>query len=85
MTIAERLLSGFVGAMGLYAVVRNRSMAESSVVSSRRYFGIHLRDGSRAYRFNWIFSRTLAIVVGTLMLVAGSLGVIGIDWRDFYR
>ncbi len=85
MTIAERLIAGCAGAMGLYAVVRNRSVAEASVVSSRRYFGIQLRDGSRAYRFNWIFSRTLALVVGTLLLVCGSLGAIGIDWRDFYR
>ncbi|MBG0569257.1 hypothetical protein [Actinoplanes aureus] len=85
MTSGERLIAGLVAVMGLYAVVRNRSFAEASVVSSRRDFGIHLREGSRAYRFNWIFSRTMAITVGVVMLVGGTLGAIGIDWRDIYR
>jgi hypothetical protein len=67
MTSGERLIAGLVAAMGLYAVVRNRSFAEASVVSSRRDFGIDLREGSRAYRFNWVFSRTMAIgVVSTV-------------------
>jgi hypothetical protein len=85
VTIVERFIAGWVAALGSYGVVRNRSVAEASVVSSRRYFGIHLREGSRAYRFNWIFSRTIALVVGTVMLVCGLLGVVGIDWRDIYR
>ena len=83
--MGERLIAGFVAVMGVYSVMRNRSVAESSVVSSRRYFGIHLREGSRAYRFNWIFSRSLAVVVGTFLAVCGALGVFGVDWRDIYR
>ncbi|MBW6439730.1 hypothetical protein KZ829_38975 [Actinoplanes hulinensis] len=40
---------------------------------------------SRAYRFNWILSRTMAIVMGMVMLVGGTSRAIGIDWRDIYR
>jgi len=85
VTIVERLIAGVVAALGLCGVVRNRSIAKASVVKSRRYFGIHLREGSRAYRFNWIYSRILAVVAGTVMFVCGLLGVFGIDWRDIYR
>lgn len=36
---------GLVAVTGLHAVVRDRSFAETGVVSSRRDFGIHLREG----------------------------------------
>lgn len=85
VTIVERVSAGVVAAIGLYAAVRNRYFAEASVATSRKHFGIHLREGSRAYRFNWIFSRTLTIVIGALMLILGGLGAIGIDWREIYR
>ena len=60
--------------MGLYAVVRNRRFAEASVAASENHFGVRLREGTRAYRFNWIFSRSMAIGVGTLMMIGGFLG-----------
>jgi hypothetical protein len=85
MSIGERLISGLVAVMGLIALLENKAFARSSVQSSSRYFGIDLREGTRAYRFNWVFSRTMASVVGTLLFVAGILGVAGIDWRDIYR
>jgi hypothetical protein len=85
MSIGERLIAGCVAVMGLYGLLENEAFARSSVRTSSRYFGIDLRKGSRAYRFNWVFSRTMAIVVGTLMFVAGILGVAGFDWRDIYR
>jgi hypothetical protein len=85
VTIGERLIAGWALGMGIFALARNRSLAEASVVSSRRYFGISLREGSRAYRFNWVFCRTITIVVGTSMLICGGLGVVGIDWRGIYR
>jgi hypothetical protein len=70
----ERVSAGVVAAIGLYAAVRNRYFAEASVATSRKHFGIHLREGSRAYRFNWIFSSVLAIVIGTLMVFLGGRG-----------
>src|SRR5690349_22519299 len=82
MSIGERLISGCVAVMGLFALMENEAFARSSVQASSRYFGIDLRKGSRAYRFNWVFSRTMATVAGTLMFVVGILGVAGIDWRD---
>ena len=85
VTPTDRIVAAMVAGMGLFAVVRNRRFAEASIAASHKYFGIRLREDTRAYRFNWIWSRTIAIVVGSLMVIAGGLGAIGVDWRDIYR
>ena len=71
--------------MGLFALYENKAFARASTKSSREQFGRPLREGSREHRFNRVFTRTLAIVVGSLLVIGGVLAGLGIDWRDIYR
>ncbi len=83
--MVERVGAVAVAAMGLFAVIANKRFARASIVSSREFFGDRLPEGSRRYRFTIAYSRTIAIIAGSLMFVFGTLDVLGIDWRAVYR
>lgn len=78
----DRAVAVLIALAGLGAVVFNRRFGRSSVTSSREFFGRELREGSREYRFMVLYSRVIAVVVGSLMFLAGTLDLLGISWRD---
>lgn len=83
MVFHGRVADALIALAGLAVIVLNKWFADASATTSRDVFGVDLRPGTRAHRFNRIYSRTLVIVVGTLSFVAGTLGVLGVDWRSW--
>lgn len=63
---------------GLAVVIGNRRFAASSHAASAKYFGRRVREGSAESRFMGAFSRVLAVVVGLVLFVGGTLAAFGL-------
>jgi hypothetical protein len=75
-----RILAVLLALAGVAAIVANKQFARSSARSSREIFG---RDvGSREARFQAVFTRVLAVVVGAALVVMGVLGAFGVIWNE---
>lgn len=77
--------SALIALCGLGVIILNRRFARAGVVTSREFFGRKMPEGGREYRFSVLYSRVIVILVGTICLVGGTLGALGIDWRHIYR
>jgi hypothetical protein len=77
-----RIGHGLVAILGLAAALSNKRFARASTASSKEFFGRDVREGSREHKAMQVWSRTIAILVGTVMFVAGVLGVFGISWQE---
>lgn len=80
-----RAVDALVALCGLAVIFFNKRFADASVKTSQEVFGISLREGTRAYKINRIYSRSLAILVGTVMFIGGTLGALRVDWRSLYQ
>ncbi|WP_306214346.1 hypothetical protein [Actinoplanes sp. RD1] len=67
---------------GLLAAINNRRFAEASHDSSAKVFGRPVREGSRESRFMNVWSRTIAVLVGSGLFVMGTLGTLGVIWES---
>jgi hypothetical protein len=74
----KRVAAVFVALIGIGAVVMNRRFGRASVDASRNFYGIDLSEGSRRRRFTVVYSRILAVVVGSAMAVTGILMAVGV-------
>lgn len=77
-----RVFYVLIALAGLAAAIANRRFATASERSSAQHFGREIRPGSKEHRFMVIWSRTLAVLVGTTIFVLGILGALGIIWTD---
>jgi hypothetical protein len=75
---SRRIAGLFVGLVGLGAVIMNRRFGRASVTSSREFFGVHVREGTRLHKFTVNYSRIMAVVVGSAMAVLGFLAAAGV-------
>jgi hypothetical protein len=81
----DRVISTLVALIGLGLIITNRKFPDISMANSREIFGREIHEGSREHKFAIIFSRSLALFVGSVMLVFGTLDALMIDWRDALR
>ncbi|MFI7543746.1 hypothetical protein [Actinoplanes sp. NPDC049599] len=81
----DRLINAACALLGAYAVVANRTFGQAGPANAKRHFGRDIPEGGREYRFLVAYGRTLAIVVGSLMLFFGTLGALGVDWRALLK
>ena len=77
----DRLAPALVALIGLALIVMNRKAPDVAMTNSRAIFGREIRAGSREHRFTVIFARSLAIFVGSVMMVGGTLDALWSDWR----
>jgi hypothetical protein len=77
----DRVLSAFAALTGLALIILNRHAPRIAMTNSREVFKREIRKGTREYRFAVIFSRSLAVFVGSGMLIMGTLDAFMIDWR----
>ncbi|MCA2211673.1 hypothetical protein [Jidongwangia harbinensis] len=80
----ERTTSVIVALAGLAIVILNRRFGRVAITNSREIFGRDIRKGTREYRVMVLYSRTLAVIVGSLMLILGTLDALMIDYRGAF-
>jgi hypothetical protein len=73
-----RAVAAFVALIGIGAVVMNKRFGRASLDASRNFYGVTLPEGSKRQRFTVAYSRILAVVIGSILAVAGILGTIGV-------
>ena len=69
---------GLLAVAGVLAIVFNRRFADSSIQSSRSFFGREVRPGTREHRSTTGYARVVAVLVGAAMIAFGVLGITGI-------
>lgn len=75
-----RVFYAVIALGGIATVIANRHFAAASERTSDDVFGRPVRPGSARQRFMAAWSRTMAVVVGTTIFVAGTLGALGVIW-----
>jgi len=77
----DRITPALVALAGLAVIILNRRFGRAAITNSREVFGRDIQKGTREYQFSIIFARVLAVIVGSGMLILGTLDALMIDYR----
>ncbi len=78
----DRLFGLFAIGMGVFAVVARERFVRGSLDTSRNVFGRDVRPGTREHAFMTRFTRVWVTLCGTVLVMLGTLGLLGVIWQD---